>query len=328
MADIVGFSRLMGRDEEGTTSRVLDFHEQVRIKVESHGGRVVGTAGDSVFGDFDSVIEALGCAGTIQQGLHSANRGLPAEERIDARIGLHLGDVIVEEYNVFGDGVNIAARLEQLADPGGIVLSEAVYQQVRGRSDWPITEIGTKSLKNIREPIRLFRIGPEAFGEGAPPPQEPTGSEPSTTIRQSKEETIRAVRELIMDSIKEASDAAGEAGPASSTTVIVGKGRRRLAAVLGPATLVLLAIGVLLVMARFSGWTENGWYPFAGLGFVGLSVGMMVEGATGRDGFQLLFQSLGVAGGAVFIDGVVLQAVMWVIAVSMFGTALQSLLRR
>jgi adenylate cyclase len=149
MADVVGFSKMMERDEEGTTSLILEFHAHVRETVEQHGGRVVGTAGDSVFGDFDSIVEALDCATEIQRHLHAENAAIPQEERIEARIGLHLGDVLVEEYNVFGDGVNIAARLEQLADPGGIVLSEAVYQQVKARSDLPFEEMGTRTLKNI-----------------------------------------------------------------------------------------------------------------------------------------------------------------------------------
>ena len=180
----------MGRDEEGTTARIVDFHVRVRSIVESHGGRVVSTAGDSVFGDFDSVVEALDCAAEIQGNLHAANRGMVADDRIDVRIGLHLGDVIVEEYNVFGEGVNIAARLEQLADPGGIVLSEAVYQQVKARSELPITEIGTRTLKNIEEPIRVFRIGPEAFGDD---PQVPAESQPRSTTGSAKDEVIRAV---------------------------------------------------------------------------------------------------------------------------------------
>jgi len=333
MADIAGFSRLMGRDDEGTTARVLDFHERVRAIVESHSGRVVGTAGDSVFGDFDSVVEALGCAAEIQKDLHSANEGLGPDERIEARIGLHLGDVIVEEYNVFGDGVNIAARLEQLADPGGIVLSEAVYQQVKNRSEWPITEMGVKTLKNIEGPVRLYRIGPEAFGDERPPvPSEPSPAAAEIEERDlgkklAKAEALRAVTDLIASSVREAKDAAGREISDRDITVTIGKRRKGIAAVLGPSTLVPLAIGALLVMARFSGWSETGWYPFAGAFFVGLGVGSALEGATGRKGIQLLMQAVGVAVGAWFLGGVVIKAIIWVISASMLGASIQALSR-
>ena len=336
MADIAGFSRLMGKDEEGTTSRVLVFHEQVRATVESHGGRVVATAGDSVFGDFDSVVEALDCAARIQQDLHAANEGLAADERIDARIGLHLGDVIVEEYNVFGDGVNIAARLEQLAAPGGIMLSEAVYQQVKGRSDLPITEFGTRNLKNIEGPVRMFQIGPEAFGETPVPesqefPDSPDSpkSTPVPDPETAKSAFAKAVRELATDAIAAKMESGDievdETGEGFS--ISMGARTRGIGALFAPATLVVIALGVLGILAKTSGWSMNGLYPFVGCAFVGLGLGMAVEGASGRKGMRSLLQAVGIGVGVAFVGGIVLKVVLWVIAASMLGSSLQTLTR-
>jgi hypothetical protein len=163
MADVSGFSIMMGRDEEGTTVRIRDFHRRVRECVERHEGRVVDTAGDSVFGEFDSVVQAVRCAQAVQEDQARVNRESEADP-IDTRIGIHLGDVIVEEYSVYGDGVNIAARLESLADPGGIYVSEAVYQQVHNKLELPFEDLGVRELKNIEHPLRVFRVAPESFG--------------------------------------------------------------------------------------------------------------------------------------------------------------------
>jgi class 3 adenylate cyclase len=119
MVDVSGFSRMMGRDEEGTTARIREFHVRTRSLVEAHEGRVVDTAGDSVFGEFDSVVHAVRCAQVIQHTQAAINAALRPEDRIETRMGVHLGDVIVQDYHVYGDGVNIAARLEAAADPGG-----------------------------------------------------------------------------------------------------------------------------------------------------------------------------------------------------------------
>lgn len=168
VADICGFSRMMGRDEERTVDVIRDFHERVRLSVERFEGRIVDTSGDSFLGEFDSVVNAVVCARRIQEDQAALNAERPAEERIDTRIGVHLGDVIVEDYNVYGDGVNIAARLEPLADPGGICMSEAVFQQVRDKLDLPVEDLGLRELKNIQYPVRVFKTAPRVAV--APPP--------------------------------------------------------------------------------------------------------------------------------------------------------------
>ena len=138
MADVSGFSRMMETHEERTIALIQDFHRRMRELAERYEGRVVDTAGDSVFGEFDSVVNAVRCARQVQQDQAAANAGRPPEDRMDTRIGVHLGDVVVQDYQVYGDGVNIAARLEAIADPGGICISEAVYQQIQKKIEFPV----------------------------------------------------------------------------------------------------------------------------------------------------------------------------------------------
>src|SRR5262244_1354352 len=150
MVDVAGFSRMMGRDEEGMTTRIRTFHTRTQALVEAHEGRVVDTAGDSVFGEFDSVVHAVRCAQAIQQTQAAINAALPAAERAETRIGVHLGDVLVQDYHVYGDGVNIAARLEAVADPGGICVSGEAFAHVRKLS-LGLTDLGEQQLKNISQ---------------------------------------------------------------------------------------------------------------------------------------------------------------------------------
>src|SRR5215468_5425008 len=162
MVDVSGFSRMMERNEERTTALIREFHDRTQGLVESHQGRVVDTAGDSVFGEFDSVVNAVRCAQAIQDAQAAANTSREPAARVETRIGVHLGDVIVQDYHVYGDGVNIAARLQTAAAPGSICVSEAVYQQVYTKLDLAFEDLGVQQLKNIEHPIRLYRVsGPE-----------------------------------------------------------------------------------------------------------------------------------------------------------------------
>src|SRR5262249_28852894 len=138
--------------------------------VEAHQGRVVDTAGDSVFGEFDSVINAMRCAQAIQDAQAAANAARESAERIETRIGVHVGDVIVQDYHVYGDGVNIAARLQTLATPGSICVSEAVYQQVYKKLDLAFEDMGVQDLRNIEHPICLYRVIAPQTSRGAAPP--------------------------------------------------------------------------------------------------------------------------------------------------------------
>ncbi|OCK56876.1 adenylate/guanylate cyclase domain-containing protein [Bradyrhizobium sp. LMTR 3] len=160
-ADVVGYSRLMGANERGTLA-ALKAHRLALIDplIAAHKGHIVKTTGDGLLLSFPSIVEAVSCAVAIQSGMARRNTNIAADVRIEFRIGVNLGDVIVEKGDVFGDGVNIAARLEQIAPPGGICLSEDAYRQVRGKLEIPITDAGEQKLKNISNPIKVYRIEP------------------------------------------------------------------------------------------------------------------------------------------------------------------------
>ncbi len=190
MADVSGFSRLMGSNEDGTVDLIRDFHHRVQLQVDALEGRVVDTAGDSVFGEFDSVVNAIQCARRIQEEQTRLNAARPVGQQIEMRIGVHLGDVIVEDYHVYGDGVNIAARLEGLAVPGGIAISEAVYQQVRDKLDLPVRDLGLQDLKNIQHPVHVYELNPAAVA-GAPAPK-PTDVPPLTPVAVHTKTILRA----------------------------------------------------------------------------------------------------------------------------------------
>ena len=159
--DVAGYSRLVGADEEGTLAQFKVLHrELVAPKIAEHRGRIVKTTGDGVLAEFASVIEALHCAVEIQRSMAERNAGVPQDKRIEFRIGIHQGDVIIEKGDIFGDGVNVAARLEGLAQPGGICVSARVQEDARGKFDIPLEDIGEQQLKNIARPVRVYRIRP------------------------------------------------------------------------------------------------------------------------------------------------------------------------
>jgi adenylate cyclase len=169
-ADVVGYSRLMGADEEGTLARLRNLRrEMIDPEVAAHGGRIVKTTGDGILVEFPSVVEAVACAIEVQQTIAGRNAAITPEQRIEFRIGINLGDVIVEDGDIHGDGVNVAARLETLADPGGICVSRVVRDQVRDRLNVALDDVGEQSLKNIARPVRVFRIniGPRTSGSAA-----------------------------------------------------------------------------------------------------------------------------------------------------------------
>ena len=161
-ADVAGYSRLMGRDEAGTLARLKALRrELIDPMVAEHRGRIVKTTGDGLLIEFPSVVEAVACAITVQSGMGSRNAATPEDRRIEFRIGINSGDIIVEDGDIHGDGVNIAARLEGVAEPGGICVSAIVHDQVRDRLDCVFEDLGEQSLKNIVRPVRMYRIGPE-----------------------------------------------------------------------------------------------------------------------------------------------------------------------
>ena len=157
-ADVHGYSRLMGADEAGTHAALTAYRGVIAEAIARHDGRIVGTAGDSVLGDFPSVVGALNAAVEIQRALAARNAGLPADRRLEFRIGINVGDVIVDGEDIFGDGVNVAARVQALAAPGGIAISGAVYDQVRNKLDLNFRDRGSHRVKNIAAPVRVYGV--------------------------------------------------------------------------------------------------------------------------------------------------------------------------
>jgi adenylate cyclase len=157
-ADVAGYSRMMGVDEEGTLATLSAYRTITDALIAEHGGHICGTAGDSVLAEFASVFSAVQCAVEIQRNLSRANEELVEERRMRFRIGVNVGDVMMKDGDIFGDGVNIAARIEGLADPGGICISRGVHDHVMRKLAYRFEDLGEKSVKNIAQPIRVFRL--------------------------------------------------------------------------------------------------------------------------------------------------------------------------
>ncbi len=165
-ADVAGYSRLMGADEEGTHERLrAHLGGLVDPKIAEHRGRVVKNTGDGFLAEFASVMDAVRCTVEMQRGMAERNAGTPPEQRIEFRVGINLGDVIAEEHDIFGDGVNVAARLETLAEPGGICISRTVRDHIRDKLPYRFEDMGEQSVKNIARPVRVYALRPEAVAD-------------------------------------------------------------------------------------------------------------------------------------------------------------------
>jgi class 3 adenylate cyclase len=272
MADVSGFSRMMGSDEEATVDLIQDFHRRVALLVEDSEGRVVDTAGDSVFGEFDSVLNAVRCACRIQEEQALVNANRDAGRRVETRIGIHLGDVIVEDYRVYGDGVNIAARLEPLAEPGGICFSEAVYAQVRSKLDLRVEDLGLRELKNIEHPIRLYRVSPAAAPSDGSAPARTESTEPTRKGVAPASVSDGPVREPLRDEV------------------------------LDPARLIPLSVGALLVTSPILFFSTAGVFPVAGAILISVVAGRIWARRTGQPGRALFALGLGIASGALWTN--------------------------
>jgi TolB-like protein/class 3 adenylate cyclase len=175
-ADVAGYSRLMGADEEGTLERLKALRrELVDPKIAEHRGRIVKTTGDGLLVEFSSVVDAVRCAVAVQQAMPERDTGVAADNRIELRIGINLGDVIVEGDDLYGDGVNIAARIEALADPGGVFVSNTVHDHVRDRLPFVFEDLGEQQVKNIARPLRVYRV---RDGTAAQAPSQPAPALP------------------------------------------------------------------------------------------------------------------------------------------------------
>jgi TolB-like protein/class 3 adenylate cyclase len=161
-ADVAGYSRLMGEDEEGTHERLkAHFRELVEPRIREHRGRTVKNTGDGLLAEFASVVDALRCATEVQAGMAERNTAIPTDKRIEFRIGIHQGDIVIEEHDIFGDAVNVAARLESLAQPGGICVSARVRGDAAGKLDLAFEDMGQQQLKNITRPVHVYQVRAE-----------------------------------------------------------------------------------------------------------------------------------------------------------------------
>ena len=163
-ADVVAYSRLMGIDEVGTL-RALKAHrrELADPAVAQHHGRVVKTTGDGILIEFASIVDAVTCAITIQSGMATRNATIPDERRITFRIGVNIGDIIIDEGDIYGDGVNVAARLEAICDPGGVCISRDAREQIRDKVPFTFVDLGEQAVKNIARPVRAFGLAAQAI---------------------------------------------------------------------------------------------------------------------------------------------------------------------
>jgi len=166
-ADVVGYSRLMGRDEAGTLRAINTYRDELfEPKITEYHGRLVKQMGDGMLAEFPSVVEAVQCAVDIQRVMQQRNASVPENRRIEYRIGINLGDIIVDGDDIFGDGVNVAARLESLSEAGGICISGQAYQQIEAKLDFGYQDLGDQTVKNIEKPVRVYQvlIGQDALG--------------------------------------------------------------------------------------------------------------------------------------------------------------------
>ena len=180
-ADVVGYSRLMGASEEGTLVRLKAIRKTiVDPSIAEHRGRIVKTTGDGVLVEFASAVDAVRCAAEVQHRMADENSDVPQPSRIDFRIGIHVGDIIIDDNDIFGDGVNIAARLEGISEPGGVCISDDAQRQIRGKVELSFDDMGQQALKNIAEPMRAWRLRGEAAmpatGDAAPGREKSNGT--------------------------------------------------------------------------------------------------------------------------------------------------------
>src|SRR5216684_3045187 len=168
-ADIAGYGRLMGEDEEGTLAALRMWRREIADpRIKEHRGRIVKTTGDGFLVEFASVVDAVHCAVEMQRAMAERNAGIAAERRIEFRIGINLGDIITQDHDIYGDGVNLAARLEALAEPGGICISRVVRDQIRDKLPYVFEDMGDQLVKNIARPVRAYAMSAQGAAATAP----------------------------------------------------------------------------------------------------------------------------------------------------------------
>ena len=174
-ADVKGYSRLMGEDEEATVRTLTAYREVFTTLIQQHNGRVIDSPGDNLLVEFVSVVDAVQCAVAVQKEINASNNELPENRRMQFRVGINLGDVIQEEERIYGDGVNIAARLEGLAEPGGICISKTAFDQIETKLPYGYEFLGDQTVKNIAKPVGAYRVlmEPRVTVAGEPKKEKP-----------------------------------------------------------------------------------------------------------------------------------------------------------
>lgn len=229
-ADVVGYSRMMHEDEEATLATLSSHREIIDGVITGGRGHVIGSAGDSVLAEFASIIDAVNCGVSIQLALGQENALAPPQRRMELRIGINVGDVMVKDGGVFGDGVNVAARLEGLAEPGGILVTRSVRDQVRDRVDYGFVDLGERCVKNIARPLRVFRV---VFDRGAsarsPDPRGPSAAAVESGTPAARGAVVLVVendplvRALAVDVLEEAGFEVIEAPSADYAVLVLEK---------------------------------------------------------------------------------------------------------
>jgi class 3 adenylate cyclase len=208
-ADVAGYSLLMGADEEGTHERLKkDFRELVHPKMTEHRGRIVKNTGDGLLAEFSSVVDAVRCAVELQWAMRDRHLGTAEDKRITFRVGVNIGDVIAEDDDIYGEGVNIAARLEALSEPGGVCISRTVRDQIRDKLPYPFEDMGELSVKNIMRPIRVYALRPEAIAE-LPAPSLPLAAAKAVQQEVQKLEGLDELFEAVPKAIAQTRNGAG-----------------------------------------------------------------------------------------------------------------------
>jgi len=189
--DVVGYSRLMGVDDSGTLA-ALKAHrrELIDLKIAEHDGRIVKTTGDGLLLEFSSVVDAVRCAVEVQRGMAERNADVAPDKRLDFRIGINVGDIIIDGDDIFGDGVNVAARLEALADPGGICVSRNVRDQVLDKLSFAFEDLGAREVKNIARPVDVYRV---SLDEEAPTSAAPRRAPPPAPLAGRRWRSVHAL---------------------------------------------------------------------------------------------------------------------------------------
>jgi len=204
--DVAGYSRLMGEDEEGTLAALRAVRRELADpKIAEHRGRIVKTTGDGLLAEFASVVDAVRCAVEVQREMIARNAATSGERRIEFRMGVNVGDIIIEDGDIFGDSVNIAARLEALAEPGGICLSAAAHEQVRDRLDLDFDDLGEQQVKNITRPVLTYAVALGGSSRGALPVAAPLPlpDKPSLAVLPFQNLTGDADQEYFVDGMVE-----------------------------------------------------------------------------------------------------------------------------